>query len=570
MPPFLQDYVTWRERNYHLEINPANELLISIDTRNETEFKLMGALQAHVYAQNFPFNLNAKLSNLDLVGNTKSWQLHVNFNSELDLEHLISPVSASRIVAAIQGELHANDKNLQLQINKGAKLIAQQTGYQDIVAKKVELLQQNKAIIHYVSKSDVWHGKDIHYEVLPIYLQRKETKLRSSLAKLSIRNFNQKSEQLTVAGRLEFDRIDFAHKDIATEVSNTRTQFNLNNNQLSLQGGIAVGEQQSLVKFYFAHGLDDSSGRLIAELDSFQLIQSSTIKQLIAGTGLPIQFKAGQIAMNVEASWEEDSIEFPDISLSLGLKDITGDYAQNQFEQLNAAVKLQGSRSWLLQEPIQVKIATINIGVPITDISFGFDRVEKAIDRKPIVRLSEFSAQMLDGSIYAKDITIDLNQNVNEFSIYLFNLSLEKLLALNQTEDLIASGSFDGELPVRIENDKFIIQKGWLRADESGGVIKYNKIEEVLVGNPNLELVADLLKDFRYNEMSAQVDLRPGGELLLATKLHGRSPNAELNKQVNLNFNIEFNLWKFLESARLLTRIDQDIGKKILSTKGKK
>ena len=85
------------------------------------------------------------------------------------------------------------------------------------------------------------------------------------------------------------------------------------------------------------------------------------------------------------------------------------------------------------------------------------------------------------------------------------------------------------------------------------------------MGNPNLELVADLLKDFRYNGMSAQIDLQPDGKILLATKLHGRSPNSEFDKQVNLNFNIEFNLWKFLESARLLTRIDQDISEQIIS-----
>ena len=77
------------------------------------------------------------------------------------------------------------------------------------------------------------------------------------------------------------------------------------------------------------------------------------------------------------------------------------------------------------------------------------------------------------------------------------------------------------------------------------------------------------LEDFQYQEMSAKVDLNSEGGLFLATKLHGRSPKAELNKQVNLNFNIEFNLWKFLESARLLTRIDQDVSKQILSKQKK-
>ena len=118
---------------------------------------------------------------------------------------------------------------------------------------------------------------------------------------------------------------------------------------------------------------------------------------------------------------------------------------------------------------------------------------------------------------------------------------------------------------MRLDNGVLLIDEGWLRADETGGYIKYGRIGEVLAGNDNLQLVGEMLKDFRYNQMSAQVDLLSEGRLMLATKLHGRNPSAELNKQVNLNFNIDFNLWKFLESARLLTRIDQDITKQILS-----
>ena len=569
-PALLQEYVDWREQNYLLEINPADKITASLDMQDETAFHLDGSLQAHMYSQNSKLNLNTKLSDVAFAGGVDSWQLSGNFHSEVDMKELISPVNASRIVAALRGRMRGNEENIQLHVNKGSKVVAQHTSFQDAIAKKVELLQQNDMLLTYVNKSGQWLGENVTYKILPVDLQRKESKLHSSSAEVKINKFMQKGEQLSAKGQIELDQIDITHQDVATVVSNTQVQFDLNNEYLNLDGNVAIGEQKALVEFQLAQDLDEGSGSLTAEMNSFQLTQSATVKQLVAETGLPMQFKTGQVVMNMEAGWEEETLDFPNILLDLKLRDITGDYAQNQFDNLNASIKLQGTKNWHLLEPMQVKIAEVNIGAPITDVSFGFDRVEKLIGSKPTVKLSELSAQMLDGSIYAKDIEIDLNQDVNEFSIYLFDLSLEKLLALNQTEDLIASGNFDGELPIRIQNDKFIVQKGWLRADENGGVIKYNRIEEVLVGNPNLELVADLLKDFRYNEMSAQVDLQPNGELLLATKLHGRSPNAELNKQVNLNFNIEFNLWKFLESARLLTRIDQDISKQILSTQGKK
>lgn len=90
-------------------------------------------------------------------------------------------------------------------------------------------------------------------------------------------------------------------------------------------------------------------------------------------------------------------------------------------------------------------------------------------------------------------------------------------------------------------------------------MIRYDGISEALSGNADLRLVAGLLKYFQYNELSARVNLNPAGALTLRSKLYGRGPEAEFDAPVNLNFNIDLDLWKFLESARLLTRIAEDI-----------
>ena len=565
MPTWLREYVKWQATDFVAEINPASELAMHIDLQNNLEIKLLGDMRAHAYAQSAPFSANALLSNIEILSDDQSMRGGSAFNLEFDVGDLISPIDASRVVVTGQGKLSVDEVNAQVQINKGARLIAQQLGYQDIEAKKIELSQLNSVDLFYENKSGELQGNNIQFSVLPVYVQRQDTKLRSSQANLQLQLLKHVNNQWVIQGEAKINQIDVTHEQLATTLAGTQMKFDLRNDQLNMHGNSGIGEQQSLITFELQQELDHNSGSINAALDSFQIAQSATVKNLVAGTGLPMQFKAGLVDMAVIASWKEDTLDYPDISLDLTLHDVAGDYAQNQFMGLNTNVKLHGSRDWRLQESMQVDVAAVNVGVPITNINFGFGQIEKSADAKPIVKLNELSAKVLDGSIYAENIDIDLNRTTNDFSIYLFNLSLEKLLALNQTKDLIASGSFDGELPIRIESDKFSVREGWIKADENGGVIKYDRIEEVLVGNPNLELVADLLKDFRYNEMSAKVDLQPDGKALLVTKLHGRSPNSELNKQVNLNFNIEFNLWKFLESARLLTRIDQDITEQILS-----
>lgn len=187
------------------------------------------------------------------------------------------------------------------------------------------------------------------------------------------------------------------------------------------------------------------------------------------------------------------------------------------------------------------------------------------VQAQPAIKIVDFFAAALDGSIFSQDINIDLNKVKNEFSFNLSSLSLEKLIELNQTKDLAVSGIIDGELPMTLNSGVLEINSGWMEADEQGGFIQYGRVKEVLKGNKDLRLVAELLEDFQYNELSVRVNLAPSGALRLETKLHGHSPDAEFNTPVNLNFNIDLNLWKFLESARLLTRIGEDITQQISS-----
>lgn len=564
-PAWLHEYFSWREKEYIAEIYPSDALKLRVVFDETLNVEVDGDMQVNMRAQNAPLVVDANIS--ELVGNSvgQSWRLQGKYNAKLDARGIVRPVEASRATASLKGVMEASDVLTEVQIFKGAKFTAQQLKSSDFIANKVELTQQNNASMRYENKIERLQGDDIRYSFRPIELQGAGLNLVLNQGQILVRQLRQSKQQWQVQATVESDRFDLKKENVAVEFFDVQSDLELDQDQIRIHGNVGLGQKKSPLQFVGEHNMDTSIGNISVALDVLPLAQNKLVTQLIAGTGLPLQFKTGSVGMDIAANWDESSLQYPDAKIEVRLEEVAGDYAQNQFAGLNTIMTLEGSRNWYLAKPLEVRIDNVNVGVPIEDISFGFDRVEKEDNKQPVVRLSELSAKVLDGSIYAQDIEIDLNQPINEFSIYLSNLSLEKLLALNQTEDLIASGSFNGELPISLDSDNFSIQAGWLKADENGGIIKYNRVEEILVGNPNLELVADLLKDFRYNEMSALVDLHPDGNVLLSTKLHGRSPNSEFDKQVNLNFNIEFNLWKFLESARLLTRIDQDIGKQIIS-----
>ena len=564
-PAWLQDYFDWRERNFMVEINPANKISLRIQFSETPQYEANGDLRIAVLAQDAPIVMDMALSEMALSGDSQLWKLDGGFDLKLDAQGVKSPLQASRVTASIQGNLQSTEKSVQMQLLRGTKLVAQNLVSSNVEINKIELTQSNNAAVQYVRSSGEFSGSDMQYALRSMLLSNETSRIEIDDSRFVINRLQYGDDRLRVEAHINTDWIKANHTNQSLAVSSFNAELQLRDDEWQIQGSVNTDRASAPVTFEGKHHLGKNNGTATVSVDNFSLARNELIKEIVATTGLPLQFKQGSMAAHINLSWENLDDFDPTAELMLSVKNVAGDYAQNQFSELSTRIQLNGSRQRYLMEPIEVNIGRVNVGVPITNINFSFDRIEKAENKLPVVKLSELSGEALEGSIYAENIEVDLNRQVNDFSIYLFNLSLQQLLALHQTEDLIASGRFNGELPIRIQSKDFSIHAGWIKADEQGGVIKYDGIEEVLVGNPNLELVADLLKDFRYNEMSAQIDLQPDGKILLATKLHGRSPNSEFDKQVNLNFNIEFNLWKFLESARLLTRIDQDISEQIIS-----
>ena len=565
VPAWIKENFDWSENQFTAEINPANEFALRIELNNNLAYQARGSVRVSAHAQNAPLSVDAIISEIALNVSNNAWKADAELDFKLDAQKLKAPVKTKRAIFSMRGLLQATNERIDAQILKGARLIAQNVKASNVAFKKIELAQKNDANVSYEYTADRLNGSNLHYLIQPMKLNNENAQVEFDESHLKIKRLQRKNNVWHVLAQMNANKIRAIRANRVIEFHKVGTDLQLNGDQMKMLGEVGVGQGNALVKIEGKHHLSKQVGSAVVTMDAISLAKNEIINAMIATTGLPLQLKKGSLSAQITASWDNIEQLDPVAEVKLQVENVTGDYAQNQFEGLSTEIQVNGSQNQFFAQPITVRIDNVNIGVPITEVSFDFDRIEKADSKLPLIHLSEFSAKLLDGSIYAKEIKLDLNRPVNEFSIYLFNLSLQQLLALNQTEDLVASGRFNGELPMRIHSEEFSIHAGWIKADEQGGVIKYDRIDEVLVGNPNLELVADLLKDFRYNEMSAQIDLQSDGNILLATKLHGHSPNSEFNKQVNLNFNIEFNLWKFLESARLLTRIDQDISEQIIS-----
>ncbi|MFK7794874.1 MAG: YdbH domain-containing protein [Gammaproteobacteria bacterium] len=563
-PDWLNQYFDDAEHEYVVEINPGNEVLAQLSFKEVFAVNVKGDAAVDVVTKTSHVKVRSLFSELNFDGIYQDWQLATGYQLKLEARNVAVPAKISRLLIEGQGDVHANNKHLTILVEDSFTANALGVNNQKYKTKKIQLESRNNAEIFYRYKDDYIGAKDIRVSLSSKRLMHANVEVDLTPIELHIRSLDYSNAEKDIDAKIHMDAFTRIERGSPLTLSQLNADVDLDGDQVFINGDMELGEQKHALNFSAIHDLGAGLGSGVVNADAIALAGNEIVANSISQSGLPLQLKGGELDVGVDAIWNIDN-SVSEISIKLLAERVKGDYAQNQFSDLNVALEFVGQDGWKLTRAADIKIGHVNVGVPLKDVSMRLDRMEYQVQEQPLVGLSDIYASALDGSIYSKQIEVDLNRRENEFSIFLSSLSLDKLIALNQTEDLVASGTLDGELPMHLDDGVLLIDGGWLSANEDGGYIKYARIGEVLVGNENLQLVGELLEDFQYSEMSARVDLVSGGELTLATKLHGRSPNAALNKQVNLNFKIDFNLWKFLESARLLTHIDQDISEQVLS-----
>ena len=565
-PAWINEYLGKELTTYHLEINPKNVIDLKRIADNHDEYKIHGDMNLLVRTDSPDFKAELALIDSDVKLSEQSWSLFSDYTLSADIRHVNNMVNIQRALLNVNGNIMANKQKAELQFNEAANLVLFDVVYDELRVDRLEMMQQGDAAVLYEFTANKLRINSQRISLIPKMVKYSDSLLSIDQAKFDLNSYVYSESGTQMNSALSVASAKVKRKGLIIQAEDILADMKLNGNRLNANGRLLLGSKRAPLKFELANDVLAHTGDMHFESEPISLTNNEVVAQIIGMTGFPLQLKDGSFTLDGDISWQ-NGYEEPNVLANLSALQIDGDYAQNQFDNLNMTMRLQGGEGWVLVEPTSLTIDSANVGVPLTDIRMQIEAYEYNVQPQPTVKITDFYAAALEGNVFSNLIDIDLNKPVNNFTLYLSSLSLEKLVELNQTQDLYVTGIIDGELPMKLNEGVLEIDSGWMRADEKGGFIQYGRVKEVLTGNKDLKLVAELLEDFQYNEMSVLVNLSPDGALRLETKLHGQSPGAEFNAPVNLNFNIDLNLWKFLESARLLTRIGQDITEQVSNPK---
>lgn len=187
----------------------------------------------------------------------------------------------------------------------------------------------------------------------------------------------------------------------------------------------------------------------------------------------------------------------------------------NLFSVKNITAELQGSYPWSEKSPLQLT----NVGL---DALLGH------------VSLSALRLPQHDAAV-----------------LRLQRIDLSALFTGLKSKQIAMSGRVDGELPLYVENPRWLIHNGWI-ANDGGVTLRLDPdfAKAMAGGNIANGLVIQLLQYLEIYHSYAKVNLDNLGELTMAAQINGVNNSDHHKKEIRLNYTHQENVYQLWRSLR--------------------
>ncbi len=252
----------------------------------------------------------------------------------------------------------------------------------------------------------------------------------------------------------------------------------------------------------------------------------------------------GRLGAIVEFAWGRNGIESKAVLDLIDLSLVTNDVT---VAGLDSQISLDGLLPLSSPPGQKITVRRVDPALPLDDVVIRF-QLEPA--RSPRLRLETATARFAGGRLNVAETVIDLARSRNDLNIGVDNVDLELLLGLLQVDGVAATGRLSGTIPVVIADAGVAIENGQLAA-QGPGVLRVQSAAAALSGTgEQVALMLSALEDFRYDELSATLDMGIDGDAAVMTHLQGQNPAVLDGYPFAFNIGLSGNLTKLLGAVR--------------------
>ena len=252
------------------------------------------------------------------------------------------------------------------------------------------------------------------------------------------------------------------------------------------------------------------------------------------------------------------NIENAPFNIAVTVKSASGEVDGIWLQELNWQQHFTLLAGKISSQPNTTENLTVELIETPTPISKLSVNTNWTFNKNFTLSASKLKADVLGGSFSIPKIQWPFEHG-HSANVQLKSIDLEQVLVLDKTQGIVVTGNISGQIPVRFDGDKYIIEDGELHNISNGliQIIDNPAMAELKANNSQLELAFDALQNLHYHQLSSSVSMDDGGYMLLDTVIKGHNP--DINNDVNLNLNLSYDLLGLLESLSISERLEERV-----------
>ncbi|MDP2904171.1 MAG: YdbH domain-containing protein [Methylovulum sp.] len=187
---------------------------------------------------------------------------------------------------------------------------------------------------------------------------------------------------------------------------------------------------------------------------------------------------------------------------------------------------------------------TVSADVPALDLGKGMvarNFIFKAHFLGHDLTLERAGLSLFGGLLEVLPSTVKTDQRPVLLTLRASNIDLPQLLSSLHYKDLTATGTINGEFPLRLALDSIELQDGLLNGIRPG-VLRY---QGPVADKENIAFRA--LRNLEYHSLQAKVNYRPDGDYHLGLRIEGSNPQVLSGHPLAFNLNLSGHLPELLQ-----------------------
>ena len=266
---------------------------------------------------------------------------------------------------------------------------------------------------------------------------------------------------------------------------------------------------------------------------------------------------SGSIEVSGDVTWHDGSFSS---DLNLAVRDLSATAFGTRVERLNTLITFDNVMPPSTPPGQLVAIAGVDAGLPLRDALISL-----ALDPEGIVILENATMKFAGGDVTSDLVSWRIGDDPEPIQLHVAGVDVGALFALADMDELTATGTLDGTIPVRFADGDLIIEGASLASREPGE-LHYLPVD-VPTGlgtdDASIDLVLDALSNFHYARLEVELDRAAGGETKIGLHIAGANPDLYDGYPIELNVSLTGALDQIVRDSLAGYRIPDEIRERL-------